>query len=138
MNQSIGIGLCLGVVFGVAFDNLALGLCLGLAIGTGFGCSSGRKGGKDSQDPDKKRQLTAKQEKALSFRRGAEGKGFFAVFYLPWARGGWPGAAASNQNTLPWPTVLSTPKRKPWLCRMALVMERPRPLPTLPASWRLR
>ena len=30
MNQSIGIGLCLGVVFGVAFDNLALGISLGL------------------------------------------------------------------------------------------------------------
>lgn len=54
MEESISIGLCLGLVFGVAFDNLALGLCLGVAIGAGFGSLPGRKGGKDSQDPDEK------------------------------------------------------------------------------------
>ena len=48
------------------------------------------------------------------------------------------GALVSNQKVLPSPTWLCTPKRKPWLCRMALVMDSPSPVPTLPASLRLR
>ena len=43
-----------------------------------------------------------------------------------------------NQNTVPLPTVLWTPKRKPCCWKMALVMERPRPVPCLPASERER
>ena len=43
-----------------------------------------------------------------------------------------------NQNVVPLPTVLWTPKRKPCCWKMALVMERPRPVPYLPASERER
>ena len=43
-----------------------------------------------------------------------------------------------NQNTVPLPTVEWTPKRKPCCWKMAFVMERPRPVPGLPASERER
>ena len=43
-----------------------------------------------------------------------------------------------NQNVVPLPTVLCTPKRKPCCWKMAFVMDRPRPVPCLPASERER
>ncbi len=45
---------------------------------------------------------------------------------------------ATNQNVLPLPGSLSTPKAKPCCTKMAFVMERPRPVPVLPASARAR
>ena len=47
-------------------------------------------------------------------------------------------AAAWNQNRLPLPSPLFTPKRNPCPCKMALVMDSPSPVPARPASLRLR
>ena len=43
-----------------------------------------------------------------------------------------------NQKVVPMPMALCTPKRKPCCWKMALVMERPRPVPCLPESERER
>ncbi len=90
----------------------------GSAVGDGFGRCSG--------------QICANRSSSTaSARFGGNGQ--------LWAAGSdCAGALVSNQKVLPSPTWLCTPKRKPWLCRIALVIDSPSPVPTLPASLRLR
>ena len=65
------------------------------------------------------------------------GRGGLPGFW-PLGRGAAGAGVIKNQNVVPLPTVLSTPKRKPCCWKMALVMDSPSPVPALPASERLR